>query len=95
MVIVAGHLLVDAAERNSYLRGCVAVVEAARGTEGCLDFAISADLVDPRRVNVVERWESQDAVEAFRGAGVSEEQGAAILEASVSEYDIASTRELS
>lgn len=95
MVIVAGHLIVDAAERDAYLRGCAAVVEAARVAEGCLDFAISADLVDARRVNVLERWESQEAVAAFRGAGVSEEQGAAIVEASVSEYDIAATRELS
>ncbi|MBJ7358221.1 antibiotic biosynthesis monooxygenase family protein [Nocardioides sp.] len=95
MVIVAGHLLVDAAERDAYLRGCVAVVDAARGADGCLDFAISADLVDAGRVNILERWVSQEAVEAFRGAGVPDEQGAAIRELSVSEYDIAATRELS
>ena len=32
-----------------------------------LDFAISADLGDPRRVNVYERWESEEAVELSRG----------------------------
>jgi quinol monooxygenase YgiN len=94
MVIVAGHLVVDAAERAAYLDGCVAVVEAARTADGCLDFALSADLVDDRRVNILERWESQEAVEAFRGAGVSGEQAAAILSTSVSEYDVAAQREL-
>ena len=95
MVIVAGHLIVDPARRDDYLSGCVDVVRAARGTEGCLDFALSADLVDAGRINILERWESQEAVEAFRGSGVDEEQGAAIVTASVAEYDIGATRSLS
>lgn len=94
MVIVAGHLEVDPAERERYLAGCVAVVEQARAAEGCLDFSISADLVDPGRVAVYERWASQDAVEAFRGSGPSGEQGAAILAAEVAEYDVAGVRSL-
>jgi quinol monooxygenase YgiN len=39
------------------------VVEKARR---CLDFAITADLIDPGQVNILERWESQAAVETFR-----------------------------
>jgi len=94
MVIVAGHLMVAPDERERYLASCVAVVELARGTPGCLDFAISADLIDPGRINILERWESRSAVEAFRGAGPSDEQGAAILSASVAEYDVADSRGL-
>ena len=76
MVIVAGHITVAPQQRESYLAGCVRVVEQARGAAGCLDFAISADLVDPGRINVFERWESQAAVDTFRGSGPSDEQGA-------------------
>jgi quinol monooxygenase YgiN len=94
MVIVAGHLMVEPDERERYLASCVAVVELARGTPGCLDFAISADLIDPGRINILERWESRSAVEAFRGEGPSDEQGAAILSASVAEYDVADSRPL-
>ncbi|MEJ2861935.1 putative quinol monooxygenase [Actinomycetospora flava] len=94
MVIVAGHLVVDPAEREAYLAGCVTVVEQARAAEGCLDFAISADLVDAGRINIVERWASQEAVEAFRGSGPSDEQGAAMLSADVAEYDVAGVRSL-
>ena len=94
MVIVAGHVTVEPHQRESYLAGCVSVVEKARGTAGCLDFAITSDLVDPGRVNIFERWESQAAVEAFRGSGPSDEQGAAMLSASVAEYDIADVRAL-
>ena len=55
MVIVAGHITVEPQRRESYLAGCVSVVEQARGTAGCLDFAITADLIDPGRVNIFER----------------------------------------
>jgi quinol monooxygenase YgiN len=63
MVIVAGHITVEPQQRESYLAGCVSVVEQARGTAGCVDFAITADLVDPGRVNIFERRESQAALE--------------------------------
>jgi quinol monooxygenase YgiN len=94
VVIVAGHLVVDPSRRDDYLSGCVDVVRQARRTPGCLDFSISADVIDPGRVNVFERWESQAAVEAFRGDGPSDEQGAAIVSAEVAEYDVGGRRSL-
>ncbi|MFV5996087.1 putative quinol monooxygenase [Streptomyces sp. NPDC056231] len=94
MVIIAGHIVVDPQQRESYLAGCVTIVELARRTSGCLDFAITADLVDAGRINIFERWESQAAVEAFRGDGPSDEQGAAMLAAAVAEYDVAEVRSL-
>ena len=74
--------------RDGYLAGCVEVVQQARRTPGCLDFALSADVLDPGRVNIFERWESQAAVEAFRGSGPSDEQAQAIVSASVAEFDV-------
>ncbi len=94
MVIVAGHLIVDPQHRDSYLAGCVDVVRQARRTTGCLDFTISADLIDPARVNIFERWESQAAVDAFRGSGPSDQQHDALVGASVTEYDTAAERRL-
>ena len=94
MVIVAGHIIVEPQQRESYLAGCVSVVEQAREAAGCLDFGITADLIDPGRINIFERWESQAAVEKFRGSGPGDEQGTAMLSASVAEYDIADVRPL-
>jgi quinol monooxygenase YgiN len=94
VVIVAGHVVVDPEQRDDYLAGCVEVVRQARDTPGCLDFSLSADLLEPGRVNIYERWESQAAVEVFRGSGPSDEQGAEIRAASVSEYDIGDERSL-
>lgn len=95
MVIVAGHLVVDPTERDDYLSGCVDVVHQARRAPGCLDFSLSADIIDPGRINIFERWESQGAVETFRGSGTSDEQGAAIVAAAVAEYDVTAERNLS
>jgi quinol monooxygenase YgiN len=94
VIIVAGHVVVAPEQRDDYLAGCVEVVQQARRAPGCLDFSLSADLLEPGRVNIYERWESQAAVEAFRGSGPSDEQGAAIVAASVSEYDIGDERSL-
>ncbi|WP_243057910.1 putative quinol monooxygenase [Nocardioides sp. SR21] len=88
MIIVAGHLTVDPAERAAYLEGCVPVVEAARRAPGCREFAVGADLVDPARVTVLERWDSRASLEAFRGSGPSDDQRATILAADVAEYDV-------
>jgi quinol monooxygenase YgiN len=66
VVIVAGYSIVDPAQRDAYLSGCADVVRQARRAPGCLDFALSADLLEPGRINIFERWESQAAVEAFR-----------------------------
>lgn len=94
MVIVSGHLCVDRADRAAYLEGCRAVVELARAAPGCLDFAISPDLLDEGRINIHERWASSSDVEAFRGSGPSGEQQAALTAAFVAEYDVAGSRRL-
>lgn len=55
VLIVAGHLVVDPLQRDSYLADCVGVVEAARRAPGYLDLAITADLADLVRINIFER----------------------------------------
>jgi quinol monooxygenase YgiN len=94
MVIVSGHLILAEEVRDDYLSGCADVVLQARRGAGCLDFAISADLLDRARINVFERWDSQADVEAFRGSGTGEEQGNMIVSASVAEYDVSGERRL-
>jgi quinol monooxygenase YgiN len=91
VVIVAGHVTVEPQQRESHLAGCMIIVEQAAG---CLDVAITADLVDSGRVNIFERWESQAVLEAFRRSGQPFEHGAAMLSVSVAEYDVAGVRPL-
>ncbi|MBA3303949.1 MAG: antibiotic biosynthesis monooxygenase [Acidimicrobiia bacterium] len=94
MIIVAGPIWVDPAERDGYLDGCVELMEAARATTGCLDFHLTADPLDAGRINVFEQWESVEAVEAFRGSGPSDEQAATIRRAEVVQHEVASSTSL-
>ena len=94
MVIVAGYLLVDPQSRTAYLAEAQPITEAARATEGCFEFSLSADLVDPERIVVLERWATRQAVEAFRGDGPSGNQSTTIRGGSVTEYDVAGARPL-
>ncbi|MFE3454676.1 putative quinol monooxygenase [Nonomuraea sp. NPDC059194] len=88
MIIISGKLYVDADARDAYLAGCREVLEQARAAPGCLDFALSADLLEPGRINVYERWESDEDLERFRGAGPSGDQNVQIRDAEVSRYRI-------
>jgi quinol monooxygenase YgiN len=67
---------------------------AGGGAAGCLDTAISADLVDPGRINIFERWNSQAELETFRANGPGHEQESAMLSVSVEEYDVTDVRQL-
>jgi quinol monooxygenase YgiN len=88
MIIISGRLHVDADARDAYLAGCRKAVEMARAAPGCLDYALSADMLEPDRINVYERWESGEDVERFRGAGPDPEQAARIRGAEVMRYVI-------
>ncbi|HEY3673539.1 MAG TPA: antibiotic biosynthesis monooxygenase family protein [Acidimicrobiia bacterium] len=90
VLIVAGHLVVDPTERDQYVSECVAVVEAARAAPGCLAFSVTADTVDPSRIQVYERWENEERMLDFRGSGPTDSQQAAIVDADVKRYDISS-----
>jgi hypothetical protein len=63
----------------------VSIAEQARRAAGCLDFAISADLLDPgphqhlRALGVATR-------ETFRSSGTDKEQRAAMLTVAAQEY---------
>ena len=94
MIIVAGQILVEPEQREAYLQICVEVIEQARNAPGCLDFALTADLVTAGRINIFERWESAEAVQSFRGDGPSQEQQAEMISASVSEYEVSAVRDL-
>lgn len=91
MLIVSGRLHVAPETRDEYLAGCVDIVEQARQAVGCLDFALSPDIADPGRINVYERWESDAALDRFRGSGPDAGQTVAILDAEVAKYRVSAT----
>jgi quinol monooxygenase YgiN len=94
MIIVSGWLAVDPAQREAYLAGCRDLIVQARCAPGCVDFHLSADPIEPGRINIFEQWETVGDVERFRGDGVSDDQAAAILDASVHQHEVATSARL-
>ena len=94
VIIVTGWLEVGAEQRDSYLSDCLAIIEAARRAQGCIDFHLSADPIDPDRINVFEQWENVEAVDRFRDSGPSGDQQDSIIAAHVQQHEIASTTSL-
>ncbi|MGH8978938.1 MAG: putative quinol monooxygenase [Acidimicrobiia bacterium] len=94
MIIVSGMLHLDESDRDAYLAGCREVIVAARQAPGCVDFHLTADPIEPDRINIYEEWETAAAVEAFRGSGPSSEQAAAIRDARVFQHVIESSSQL-
>ena len=91
MIIVSGSIHVAPSRRDAFVAASLEAVVAARSAPGCLDFVVSADPVEPDRVNVYERWETDAAVEAFRGEGPGPDLTADIVRADVARYQVSST----
>ena len=66
MIIIAGYTRTDAEKRDGAVEAFKDMVERARRYDGCLDFSISADAVDPERVNLFECWRDQATLDAWR-----------------------------
>lgn len=65
-IIVAGWCIVDPKQRDAVVASFKELVLRARSAPGCFDFAMTADAVDPSRVNILECWRSERDLRAWR-----------------------------
>ena len=65
MIIIAGYSLAQRDKRDAAVEAFSAMVERARKQDGCLDLSISADSVDPERINIFECWRDQQSWKAW------------------------------
>lgn len=66
MIIIAGYELVDAEQRDSVVDTFRDLITRAREFDGCVHVAISADSVDPERINTIEIWRDADVMNEWR-----------------------------
>ncbi len=90
MIIIAGTLQVNPEDRARYLDLASRATALARSAPGCLDFAQSADPLEPDRINIFERWVSDADLETFRNLPDDGVEAPPILGADVQRYRIAS-----
>jgi quinol monooxygenase YgiN len=92
MLIIAGYELMAEADRDAYVEAHGDLVARARKAPGCLDVAISADPLDPRRVNTYERWESRALLDEWRAVANAPDTGITVDHVEVSLYDASNER---
>lgn len=72
MVIVGGTFEVQGRSREQFLAERFDLMRRSRAEHGCLEYTFSADPIEPHRVLLFERWESQSDLDAHlsgMGAG--------------------------
>ena len=98
MLIVAGSIEVEPAQRAAFLESRADAMRTSRAEEGCLEYTFSADPLDARRVVLLERWESAAALDAhlaaMRAGPPPAEDGVRPVRQSVAVYEIAAVRQL-
>ncbi|MGQ9425840.1 putative quinol monooxygenase [Gilvimarinus sp. F26214L] len=65
-VVIAGWFTVDPSKRDEVVDSFKDLVVRAREAKGCLDLAITADPVDPARINNFELWVSESHLNSWR-----------------------------
>jgi quinol monooxygenase YgiN len=64
MLIIAGTFTVEPDRRAEFLESRLESIRTSRGEHGCLQYAMSADAVDPSLVRLFEMWSSPGDLQA-------------------------------
>jgi quinol monooxygenase YgiN len=62
-LVISVTVQFDPAKRDEAFAAAIEMMRATRAEPGCIAYNFSADLEDPSRVHVFERWASQDALD--------------------------------
>jgi quinol monooxygenase YgiN len=93
MLIVAGTGYVDPDHREALLDSLAPALRQARTAAGCLDYVVAADPIEPDRVNIYERWESEAHLSAHL-AGIAQAPMPDVRGVEVVRYDVSGSRPL-
>jgi quinol monooxygenase YgiN len=85
-VIIAGWVTFDPKKRDAVVESFKDMVSRARRAPGCLDFSLTADPVDPGRVNNFEFWRSEKDLKAWRRACKSHKTVARMIRVEVQKH---------
>src|SRR5580698_4880651 len=90
VLIVAGTFTVDPDRRAEFLEGRAESIKASRLDHGCLQYAMSADAVDPAVVRLFEVWASPADLDAhlqrMRESGQPPQGGVPVLAVDIKKF---------
>ncbi len=91
MLIITGKLYVAPEDRDKFVDGHIEIMKRAREHDGCIDLAISADMIEDGRVNMIEVFESEEALASWREISPAPSYQAEILGGDVQKHQISSS----
>ncbi len=96
MLIVGGEFQFDPGQRDAFLASRMEMMARSRSEPGCFEYTFAADPLDPGRVILYERWDSQEALDEHLKGVRSRPQVSSPTPASASIklYDVSSERSL-
>jgi quinol monooxygenase YgiN len=62
-LVISVTVSIDPAKREEAAAVAIEMMRATRAEPGCIAYTFSADLEDPARIHVFERWASQEALD--------------------------------
>jgi quinol monooxygenase YgiN len=98
MVIVQGAFAFDPEDRDRFVEMSVEAMRSSRKEEGCLEYVMAVDPLDPGRAILSERWESMDHLQTHLSqqrnspAGARERPVPTSVELTL--YEVATSRSL-
>jgi quinol monooxygenase YgiN len=93
VIIVGGRFDVDPEQRDAFLAERHEIMRTSRNEDGCLEYSFAADPLEPDRVILFERWESQAALDAHLAA-ISPTSTVTARSTSITVYEVAGERRL-
>ena len=67
MIVVVGYLTIAPEKRAEAEAAIATLVPLTQVEDGCIDYRYSADLGEPGRINILEQWESEEAMTVHMG----------------------------
>jgi quinol monooxygenase YgiN len=97
-VIVQGVFSIDPNERDRFVEASIDGMRRSRLEEGCLEYVIAADPVEPERAVLTERWASMEDLDRHlarpRDADPSGDPRPAPRSVEITVFEVASSRPL-
>ena len=95
MFVIAGHIRIDATNRDAAITGAKEMMDETLKEKGCLHYVISADVGDEGLFHLFEEWESQEALDAhFKSPHMAQFQkslgSVGVKELKVRRYEVSS-----
>lgn len=98
MVIVGGTFEFEPGQREQFLASRDAMMRISRAEDGCIEYTFAPDPIEPGRVILFERWDSQEALDAHiaaqQAAPRSTEPQVTPISSSILIYDVTGERRL-